>query len=420
MIVMSFPLNTAFSNQAALALAERGSLEEYWTCIHWRPGSVLDRLLPGALTRQLRRRALPPGVAAAARVRTSPWREAGRLLAARVPALSGRLTRHETGACSVDGVYRALDRRVARRLPQIAARARAVYAYEDGARDTFAAARSLGMKCLYDLPIGYWRAGREIYEEEAAREPAWAATLTGRGDSPAKLARKDAELLAADAIFTASTFTRRTLALAPDVRCPVHVVPYAAPPALAALPATPPSQKLRVLFAGSLGQRKGLSYLLAAAGRLAGHVELTLLGAKTVADCPALDAATRAHRWIPSLPHAEVLAEMERHDVLVFPSLFEGFGLVILEAMSRGLPVIATAHTAAPDLYTDGQEGFIVPIRSADAIVEKLERLIREPTLLRAMKSAALARARTHRWDTYRAGLAAGIRRTLGDLPPPC
>jgi glycosyltransferase involved in cell wall biosynthesis len=46
----------------------------------------------------------------------------------------------------------------------------------------------------------------------------------------------------------------------------------------------------------------------------------------------------------------EVLREMQRHDVLVFPSLFEGFGLVIVEAMSQGLPVITTSHTAGPDI----------------------------------------------------------------------
>ncbi len=174
-----------------------------------------------------------------------------------------------------------------------------------------------------------------------------------------------------------------------------------------------------MLFAGSLGQRKGLSYLLDAVKRLAGHVELTLLGSKTVRGCAALDEAARAHRWIPTLPHAGVLAEMERQDVLVFPSLFEGFGLVILEAMSRGLPVIATAHTAAPDLLADGVEGFIVPIRSSDAIVEKLEILVRDPARLREMKAAARARAGTHRWEDYRRQIAAAARQTLGD-PMPC
>ena len=58
------------------------------------------------------------------------------------------------------------------------------------------------------------------------------------------------------------------------------------------------------------------------------------------------------------------------------------------------------------------------PIRSADAIVEKLEALLLDPARLRAMKAAALARAATHRWENYRRGLVAAIRQTLGDAPP--
>ena len=414
MIVMSYPISNAFAKQAALAFVEGDLLDEYWTCLRWRRGTWLDRVLPGKLTRELLRRALPVELDPM-RVRTYPWREAGRMLSARVPG--GRwLARHEAGPFSVDKVFQTLDRRVARRLPRMKG-ARGVYAYEDGAEATFAAAARLGMKRLYDLPIGYWRAGQALYAEEADREPGWASTLTGRDDSPRKLARKDSELAQADAIFTASTYTRQTLSLAPDVKCPVHIVPYGSPPpAHSDAAQTPISEgKLRVLFAGSLGQRKGLSYLLSAVERLAGHVELTLLGSKTVEGCAALDAAVRAHRWIPSLPHAAFLAEMERQDVLVFPSLFEGFGLVILEAMSRGVPVIATAHTAAPDLFTDGEEGFIVPIRSVDAIVEKLEILIRDPARLREMKSAALTRSKTHRWEDYRRRLAEAVRQTLGD-----
>ncbi len=194
------------------------------------------------------------------------------------------------------------------------------------------------------------------------------------------------------------------------MRAPVHVVPYGAPPVPADLP--PPAARtgsgpLRVLFAGSLGQRKGLSYLLDAVRRLGpARVELTLLGDKTVEGCAPLDAAVRAHRWIPTLPHAEVLAEMARQDVLVFPSLFEGFGLVILEAMSRGLPVIATAHTAGPDVIDDGVDGFLVPIRSAEAIAEKLELLLARPALLTAMKHAARRKAATLGWEAYRRRLA--------------
>lgn len=402
MLLLSYPIGNVFSREAALALENAGLLAEFWTGVNWRRGGLADRLLPDALTRQLRRRALPDALQP--RVRTAPWREIGRLFGGRLPG-GAWLTRRESGPCSVDGVFQAMDRRVAHHLER-AQGLTAVYAYEDGAAATFAAAGRLGLKRFYDLPIGYWRAGHAIYAEEAEREPRWAPTLTGRDDSPAKLARKDAELALADTVFVASEFTRRTLQGA-GVRS-VHVVPYGAPDVSVEEPRST-GGKLRVLFAGSLGQRKGLSYVLEAVERLAGHVELTLLGAKTAAGCAPLDAATRTHRWIPSLPHHEVLAEMSRQDVLVFPSLFEGFGLVMLEAMSRGLPVIATPHTAAPEVLTEGEDGFVIPIRSAEAIVEKLELLIRDAPRRQAMKVAARAKAATLTWENYRRGLVRAV-----------
>ena len=406
MILFSHPLSTPFTREAALALADAGLLAELRTCLHWTPGSRAERSLPAGLARELARRSYPPGVRPF--VRTAPWREAGRLLARQVPAL-GWLARHETGPCSMDAVFHALDRVAARRVRTLSsnlnAGLRGVYAYEDGAAATFREAGRRGIRRFYDLPIGYWRAGQRIFAEEAERVPAWAATMTGRGDSPAKLARKDEELAGADAIIVASSFTRQTLAEAPTLRAPVHVVPYGAP--MVPTRPSPASARgegkpLRALFVGILSQRKGLSYLLEAAASLRPHVELTLLGTRPTNDCPALDAAVRAHRWIPSAPHAGVLAEMERQDVLVFPSLFEGFGLVILEAMSRGLPVVTTAHTAGPDLIDDGHDGFLVPIRSAAAIAQTLETLHRDRARLAAMREAARARAAACTWTHYR------------------
>ena len=417
MILFSHPLSTPFTREAALALADAGLLAELRTCLHWTPGNCAERFLPAGLARELGRRSYPPTVRA--RVHTAPWREAGRLLARRVPALHA-LARHETGPCSMDAVFHALDRATARRVRTLAqdpgAGLRGVYAYEDGAAATFHAARRAGVRCFYDLPIGYWRAGQRIFTEEAERVPAWAATITGRGDSAAKLARKDEELAGADAVIVASSFTRQTLAEAPSLHAPVYVVPYGAPTVRVHAPPAVSEKKrgpLRVLFVGILGQRKGISYLLDAVATLGSHVELTLLGTKAADDCPALDAAVRAHRWIPTAPHAEVLAEMERQDVLVFPSLFEGFGLVILEAMSRGLPVITTANTAGPDLIEDGRDGFLVPIRSAAAITEKLASLQREPALLAAMREAARAKAAAWTWAAYRRQLVESVQSTL-------
>jgi glycosyltransferase involved in cell wall biosynthesis len=292
----------------------------------------------------------------------------------------------------------------------------AVYAYEDGAAATFSAARTRGLRCIYDLPIGYWRAAHALYDEEKDREPEWASTLSGTQDSPAKLARKDEELQAADLVVVASSFTRETLQMAP-VNKPVKLVIYGAPASAKAPPLDRSAGKLRVLFVGGLGQRKGLSYLLKAVEMLGDGVELTFVGRKAADDCVPLNAATAKHRWRPSLPHAEVLEEMKRHDVLLFPSLFEGFGLVILEAMSQGLPVITTSHTAGPDVIRDGVDGFIVPIRSPEEMARRLDQLASDPALLAAMKVAAWERARQFTWESYRENLAAAVRGALNPAP---
>ncbi len=408
MILYAHPTGNANVRQSLQALCDDDLLAEFWTCIDWDPESPLARLLPGGLRQQLARRTFPD--CARGRTRTMPWREAGRLLA---PKLGLRaLGRHETGPLSVDAVFGALDRRVAKRLPHVS-QLRGVYAGEDGACGTFRRARQMGLKRFYDLPIGYWRAAQALYAEEQEREPEWAATLTGTQDSPAKLRRKDEELALADVVFVASAFTRRTLETAPAFAGRVQVVPYGAPPATAAPTTDAPPPKLRLLYVGSLTQRKGLSYLLRAVESVQKHVELTIIGTRPVADCAPLNAALGRHRWVESLPHAGILAEMRRHDLLLFPSLFEGFGLVILEAMSQGLPVVATPHTAGPDVITDGQDGFLVPIRSPEAIAEKIGLLLDCPARLADMRRAAWETAQRRTWEDYRNALTQIVRAEL-------
>lgn len=409
MLLFTHPTGNANVRHAALGLFRAGLLTEFWTCLNFRAPALLERCLPGGVAGQLRRRACPPELADT--IHTRPFHEAVRLFAPKL-GLPG-LVRHETGRFSIDAVYRALDRAVARRLRTRAFRG--VYAYEDGAEFSFREARRRGLRTLYDLPIGHWRAARTLLLDEAEREPEWAATLSGNQDSAAKNERKDAELALADVVFVASSYTRRTLSEAADFKGTVIVVPYGAPVFRPGLPAAPAgaAKKLRVLFVGSLGQRKGLSYLFAACRGLRSAVALTVIGRKPAEPCAALDRELRDVRWIPSRPHQEILTEMAAHDVFVFPSLFEGFGLVLLEAMAMGLPVITTAHTAGPDLLEDGVEGFIVPIRDAAALAAKLELLHREPARLAEMSRRARLRARGFTWENYEETLAACAARTL-------
>ena len=403
-ILVSHPFGNANVRQAALAFSEADTLAGFRTCICWPENSSLGSLLPEAVLSQLRRRTFPTSVTL--KTRSQPWREVGRLAASRF-GWNGWIE-HETGPFSIDAVTQSLDRSVANELLHAHPPPNAIYAYEDGACASFQAAKKRGIRCIYDLPIGYWKSSRTIQQEEAALQPEWAGTLTAINDSPAKLARKDAELAYADAIVVASQFTARTLTDNAFPTEKIHIIPYGCP-APESEPTPGHSGPLRILFVGSLGQRKGTSYLLSAVEKLGKHATLTLLGSRPVGDCAPLDRALQTHRWLPTLPHAEVLREMREHDVLVFPSLFEGFGLVITEALSQGIPVITTHHSAGPDLLTDGEDGYIVPIRDAEAIAEKLHILLADRDHLQAMKAAALRKARLFTWEKYRTSLTARV-----------
>lgn len=395
-------------------LNSAGLLSEFSTTLAINPSAAWLGLTPSKLSRELLRRAYSDVAPSA--IHAWPWRELARLAA---PYLGLQtLTRHEIGWASVDAVYHDLDEHTAGRLFKLMRerKMRGVYAYEDGALATFKSAKKLGLSCFYDLPTGYWKASRRLLREEADLQPAWAETLTGNRDSPQKLARKDEELSLADEVFVASSFTQSTLLEAGLGLKKIHVIPYGAPRTATEIISENSRSRnlLRVLFVGALRQHKGLSYLLQAVDLLSpAAVQLTLIGRPAIGTCAPLRAAITKHRHVASLPHAEILAEMHRHDVFVFPSLFDGFGLVLLEAMSQGLPVITTAHSAGPDIITDGKEGFIVPIRSPEAIAEKLQLLHDDRDRLHQMGTCALRRAREFSWTNYEKQLVAMLRASL-------
>ena len=169
-------------------------------------------------------------------------------------------------------------------------------------------------------------------------------------------------------------------------------------------------REFRVLFVGMLCVRKGLHDLLQgfqAAGLANSRLVLVGPAAPETEALLARFPVTALERT-GALPRAGVVAEMSRASVLVLPSVEEGLALVMAQALACGLPVIASRNTGAEDLFTDGGEGFIVDVRDAPAIAERLTRLADDRTLLDSMSEAAARRAGALTgWAAYgRASLA--------------
>jgi glycosyltransferase involved in cell wall biosynthesis len=408
-VLLVHPTGNDNVRQALLALNQADALAGFHTTLVWQPNAALATLLPAGMLSELDRRSYPE--IPANLVYAHPWRELIRLVAQRKGWRS--LVRHQTGRFRMDSVCESLDRAVAACIIRQDGRTRpaAVYAYEDCAVESFRAARTQGSKCIYELPIGYVRAWFALLKEEVAREPLWGQTIDMNAYSEARLARKDAELEAADAVVVPSEFVSRSLRGFPAGK--VTIVPYGCPPVEdSALRKRPAAGPLRVLFVGYISQRKGISYLLRAIDQIKGAAELTLIGQFSHSSAE-LSAQLNRHRWIRTLPHEKVLEEMRSHDVLVLPTLCEGRALVVLEALSQGLPVITTLNSGTEDVVVEGLSGFMVPICSSEAIAAALTKLVEDRRVLEDLSQGALRIAREYGWARYRERLLRTIAEVM-------
>ena len=403
MVVLSHPNGNQNVRGALRGLLNKNLLSHFITTVGFGNDCYFVQYMPNTIRRELSRRIYPiPGNL----IKTDPLCECIRLLATRCKWNS--LTRHQASIFSVDSIYLRHDQTTAEYIKHMV-NLESVYAYEGGARLTFREAKKKGTKCIYELPTGYWKAGRDIFLEEALRTPEWAPTLTGLKDSDEKLARKDEEISEADIVLVASSFTLSTLKYSPIRTRHVNIIPYGAP-ALGPVKNINRNKPLRLIFVGSLRQQKGLSYLFDTVDLLGSSVTLTLIGMPSGDRCKILEDRLKQHRYITTLPHSEVLREMQQHDIFIFPSLFEGFGLVLLEAMAQGLPIITTTNTGAPDIIKDGCEGFITPIRSPQVMADKIQKLISDRNLLEEMSLAARKKAGQLTWEQYGRNICAAIQ----------
>jgi glycosyltransferase involved in cell wall biosynthesis len=161
-------------------------------------------------------------------------------------------------------------------------------------------------------------------------------------------------------------------------------------------------------------QRKGLADLFAAMQLLGRKdVQLVVMGSP-VAPLDFYRDQYPHFDYQPTRPHHEVLELMQKCDLLVLPSLVEGRALVQQEAMACGLPLLVTPNAGGEDLIEEGSTGFLVPIRSPQAIAEKLAWFADHREALPAMREAAQRKAAGYTWEKYGARICSAVRHVLG------
>lgn len=283
--------------------------------------------------------------------------------------------------------------------------ANALYSLDNGDREVIEAASRRRMFICYEQIICA-HVGR-IMREERERFP----DIERQDDEEFVEAgiRADVDVWnMSDLVLAASEFSRTSmirLGCAPEK---IAVVPYGVDASWFEVPPRPVPG--RILFVGTVGLRKGNHYLAEAYRILRERsvdVEFRVAGPYD----PALVAAPlfQGPNYLGQVPRAQIKDEFAQADVFVLPTIAEGFGLVHLEAMACGVPVVTTPNCGS--LVRDGVDGHIVPIRDPHALADRIEALVRDRAERQRMSQNARQRAQQFTWDDYSATLVRAILR---------
>lgn len=326
------------------------------------------------------------------KVRTYPWLQAPYMALGRYRGLAPRGWLKRTWEWHAK---ESLDRYAARTLPECDV----VVGLSGSALRAGRVAQSRGAKYVCDRGSSHIRYQDRLLREEHSR---WGVKWSGI--DPRVIAKEEAEYEQADLITVPSEFTYQSFLEMGVPREKLAKAPYGANITRFSPQGARPQDKFIVLFVGQVSLRKGVPDLFEAFARFKHpKKELWIVGAVP----PAMDAVLKR---LPQegvvyhgiLPNRELPRLYSQAHAFVLPSIEEGLAMVQGEAMACGCPVIATHHAGAADLYSDGVEGFLVPIRDPAAIAERLTQLADEPELRAAMSAAGLARVqRIGGWNTY-------------------
>lgn len=305
-----------------------------------------------------------------------------------------------------------------------------VYVFNGAGLEILREARRRGLFCVLDQTSAPMRHDAGLLAGEAERWPDWATEAERIGNWLPMAEREEEEWQLADRIICGSEYVVESVRA---VGCPAgkcRLVRYgyhleekplwaihrgrasteeeaAGPMSTMSPKALRPSRKLRVLFAGTLNLRKGIPYFyetILAFGLE--RAEWRIVGPAAISE-PALARIGRVAELCGTVPRTSMADQYAWADVLVLPTISEGSANVCYEALAHGVPVITTSN--AGSVVRDGIDGFVVPIRSSEAISERLLILQTEPERLLAMSGSALARAGQFNGKTYAASLRSAI-----------
>jgi glycosyltransferase involved in cell wall biosynthesis len=159
----------------------------------------------------------------------------------------------------------------------------------------------------------------------------------------------------------------------------------------------------KLLYVGSWYEEKGIQFLLTAYNVLCDKydcIKLTIVGVDNEDKLNNSFTNSNNVNILPRISRTQLIKVYNDHDILILPSLREGFGLVVLEAMSQGLCVITTKTGFACDHIVNWGNGIIVPFRDSQAIYKSLNKLMNNPELINKIGLSARKTSERFTWST--------------------
>ncbi|MEP2770519.1 MAG: glycosyltransferase family 4 protein [Fulvivirga sp.] len=292
------------------------------------------------------------------------------------------------------------DRMVAAKLSKT--NASMFWGFQGSSYESIKSANRHGLKTICELSTGHVIESIKILGEEAELQPKWSDSFDNLVFPESYRERLEQEPQEANMVIAASSFTKKTLVKSGIKEEKVKVLPLGFDHRF--IPFEEKKEfdsNLKLLYTGRITQRKGVSYLLDAMKHLKGHATLDMIGF-VHGKGAGLVGYDDCYTLLQPMNQHDLFKTYHNYDALILPSLFEGFGLVIVEALAAGLPVITTKNTVGADIIKNDFNGYLVEIRNSKAIEEAVEKLASKTDEEKSqMRANARSTAMKYSWKSY-------------------
>lgn len=177
------------------------------------------------------------------------------------------------------------------------------------------------------------------------------------------------------------------------------------------------NKKLKVLFVGEINQRKGIAQILEAAKELKDYdIEFNLVGLGKEYHSELYKPFEKYVNFCGRVSFEDLQKYYGTSHIFIFPSMGEGFGLVLLEALSAGLPIIASKNCGGPDIIREGYNGYTIEAGDTKQLIDKIMWFYNNMEKLPEMQKNAIQSVTNKTWDTYEKKLVNGLKMKIASV----